>query len=339
MSAMFSAVPDAAPSVFHERNQGTTVQNLGLSHLSVAVGHFYMDELENGEEPIRTQFERVKPWLDAAKASAISGGERPRVSTCFLVDDYFQHWPDTPQIVEKLLRLSREAGVTIDYVARESACARRLDGFQTAELVATRLLEEPFPEGANGGRPPISMSGWMSNGKPPRESRVLETMESHVWEPAHEFGERNHSIYLDVELWDSQGRPGGEDDGELGNRRYSCPFLAAVWQLIRLGLLRQDGQPALKVTDFDGEWRTEWDQCPDIVKVNPSAQPFYAYRSLSILPRTFLPIEHSVQNIINHFLPDPAVVESLDRQAGAKNVPLPPVIADRLSHFFLAGGN
>lgn len=129
--------------VFSERSQGTVVENVALSHLSVEVGHFYMDDLENGEKPIFEQFKRVKPWLDAAVASVVRGEEKPRVSTCFLIDDYFQRWPDASQIMEKLLRLAAEAGVTIDYVARESACARRLDGFQVAELVARRILEEP----------------------------------------------------------------------------------------------------------------------------------------------------------------------------------------------------
>ena len=117
--------PEPSAPIFREHHRGTTVKELSLSHLSIEVGHFYMKDLENGEEPILAQFKRVKPWLEAAKASAVSGGSTRRVSTCFLIDDYFHSWPDAPEIMEKLLRLSDQAGVTIDYVARESACARR----------------------------------------------------------------------------------------------------------------------------------------------------------------------------------------------------------------------
>lgn len=315
------------------------MQNLALSHLSVEVGHLYMEDLENGEEPIRAQFEQIRPWLEAAKASAVSGADKPRVSTCFLIDDYFQHWPDAPEIMEKLLRSSAAAGVTIDYIARESACARRFDGFQTAELVARRILEEPEPERATGGRPPAAQSGWLANGQPPRETTVLNAMESHVWEAAREYGKRNHSIFLDVELWSDRADPGAGEEEILSSRTYSCPFLAAVWHLIRLGLLRKDGAPALEVTDWDGEWQTEWSQFPDIVRVNRNAKPFYAYRSLSIMPRYFLPIEHAVQVIIEHVLLDKPVVDYLDFRAHEKDIPLPPVVTDRIGHFFLPGGN
>lgn len=335
---MPSRVFDAPAPIFQERSRGTTVHNLPLSHLSIEVGHFYMEDLENGEEPILAQFKRVKPWLEAAKASVVCGDEKPRISTCFLIDDYFQAWPDAPMIMEKLLRLARQAEVPIDYVARESACARRKDGFQVAELVAKRILEEPEPERDTGGRPPAMLSGWLSNGKPPRESGVLEVMEAHDWNAPQEYGKRNHSIYVDVELWRDRADPGADEDEILNKRLYSCPFLAAVWQLVRLGLLRKDGAPALEVTDFDGEWRAEWSLFPDIVKVNPNAKPFYAYQSLSIMPQNFLVIETAVRNIIDHVLFDPAVVDSLQIRAQEKNINLPTVVSERISNHFLPGG-
>jgi hypothetical protein len=324
--------------IFHERIRGTAVQNLPLSHLSVEVGHFYMEDLEGGEAPIRAQFERVRPWLNAAMGSVVSGDEKPRVSTCFLMDDYFQSWPDAPDIMEKLLRLSSEAGVTIDYVARESACARRKDGFVVAELLAARLLEEPEPDQDTGGRPPTMTSGWLSNGKPTREALILNAMESHAWDAPLEYAKRNHSIYVDVELWRDRAEPGADRASLLDGRQYSCPFLAAVWQLVRLGLLRKDGAPALEVTDFDGEWKTEWSQFPDIVKVNPKAMPFYAYRTLSIMPQNFLPIEAAVRTVIDHFLVQQDVMGSLDQRPREKNIEVPAVISERMSHHFLSGG-
>jgi len=330
--------PEPPAQVFSEHHRGTTVKELSLSHLSVEVGHFYMEQLENGEDPIRTQFERARPWLEAAKASAISGNSKPRVSTCFLIDDYFQSWPDAPKIMERLLRLSREAGVTIDYVARESACAHRKDGFTVAELLATRLLEEPEPDQDTGGRPPTITSGWLSNGKPTREATILNAMEAHTWEAPLEYGKRNHSIYVDVELWRDGAEPGADREEVQSRRLYSCPFLAAVWQLVRLGLLRKDGAPALEVTDFDGEWKAEWSQFPDIIKVNPNAAPFYAYQSLSIMPQDFLPIETAVRNIVNHFVFDQDVMSKLNRRAEQENIVVPGSISERMSHYFLPGG-
>lgn len=332
-----SRVSEPPVPVFKERNRGTTVQNLPLSHLSVEVGHFYMEELENGEELIFEQFRRVKPWLDAARTSAVSGDEKPRISTCFLIDDYFQHRPDANEIMEKLLRLSEDAGVGIDYVAKESACASRKDGFVVAELLATRLLEEPEPDLDTGGRPPTMTSGWLSNGRGDREAAVLNAMEPHQWDAPLEYGKRNHSIYVDVELWQDRADLAMDQDDPTKRRQYSCPFLAAVWQLVRLGLLRKDGAPALEVVDFDGEWKQEWSQFPDVVRVNPKAMPFYAYQSLSIMPQEFLPIETAVRTIVDHFMVQPDVMDSLDLRAAEKNIALPAVISERMSHHFLPG--
>jgi len=336
---MYSPSRNGAPPVpvFRERNRGTTVQNLPLSHLSVEVGHFYMEDLENGEEPILEQFRRVRPWLEAAKASVLSGTGKPRVSTCFLIDDYFQHWSDAPEIMMKLVRLSQEAGVVIDYFARESACARRRDGFDVADLLATTLLEEPEPDRDTGSRPPSTASGWLSNGRPSREYTVLNAMEAHAWDAPLEYGKRNHSIYVDVELWRDGADPGADKEVLLKQRQYSCPFLAAVWQLVRLGLLRADGAPALEVTDFDGEWKREWSQLPEVVRVNPRAMPFYAYQSLSIMPQNFLPIETAVRTIIDHFIVQPGVMESLDARAAEENIELSAAISERMSHHLLPG--
>ncbi|MBW8802631.1 MAG: hypothetical protein JF587_02040 [Catenulisporales bacterium] len=328
---------DSPTPIFHERSQGTTVQNLPLSHLSVEVGHFYMDELENGEGPILAQFERVKPWLAAAEASVACGTEKPRVSTCFLIDDYFQRKPDAGQIIERLLRLSRQAGVRIDYIARESSCAVRADGLRVAELVARRLLQEPEPETSTGSRPPALNSGWLANGRPPREEKVLSAMRGHVWKPADEFSKRNHSIFLDVELWRDPPESPMDEETLLNQRLYSCPFLAAVWQLVRLGLLRNDGAPALAVSEPPASWPDDWSLFPDIIKVNPQAKPFYAYRAFSIMPQHFLGIEHAVRTIVEHFLVDPGVGESLHIRAEEKNIALPQVVADRVSHHFLDG--
>lgn len=340
-----SRAPGPIVPIFQERNRGTTVKDLALSHMSIEVGHFFMKTLEEGEGPILAQFQRVKPWLDAARNSVDSGGKTPRISTCFLIDDYFQREvdPDEPklradQLMERILRLSEQAGVQIDYVARESACARRRDGFAIAELVADRLLEEPEPGLDTGGRPPTKESGWLSNGRPARESTVLNAMQAHDWGALLEYGRRNHSIYLDVELWRDGAEPGADEEEVLRRRLYSCPFLAAVWQLVRLGLLRDNGEPALAVTDFQGEWPAEWSQFPEIVKVNPAATSFYAYHSLSIMPQHYLPIETAVRNVIDHFLYQRDVALKLDERARKENITLSEIISERMSHHFLPGG-
>ena len=163
-------------------------------------------------------------------------------------------------------------------------------------------------------------------------------MEAHTWEAPLEYGRINHSIYVDVEMWRDGAEPGADREDVLNRRQYSCPFLAAVWQLVRLGLLRKDGVPALEVTDFDGTWKSEWSQFPDIMRVNPNAAPFYAYESLSIMPQNFLPIETAVRTIVDHFQVQQDVMAKLDRRAQQENIAVPAVISQRMSHHFLPGG-
>jgi hypothetical protein len=102
--------------------------------------------------------------------------------------------------------------------------------------------------------------------------------------------------------------------------------------------LRKDGVPALEVTDFDGEWKSEWSQFPDIMRVNPSASPFYAYESMNIKPQNFLPIETAVRTIIDHFVFQQDVMAKLDQRAQRENIVMPDVISQRMSHHFLPGG-
>lgn len=329
-------------ATFREQSQEPKIQQIPLSHLSVEVGHFYMEELENGEDPIREQFERVRPWLEAAEKTAVSGRAAARVSTCFLIDDYFNPQDDAHEIMERLLRLSTQAGVRIDYVARESSCALSKDGVSPAELVTARLLAEPAPE-TTGTRPPVHESGWLANGQPSREQGpVLGAMRPREkWRPAEEFGRRNHSVFLDVELWKARtGRPAGQQRDTPDNRQWSCAFLASVWQLVRLGLLRDHGRPVLEVKNWDPQdpWPREWVDFPDVVKVNPAAKPFYAYRTCSLMPQDFLATEHAVQTVLSHVLPDDTVVRSVAERAAEEGITLPESIANRVINLFLEGG-
>ncbi|CAM5273688.1 putative protein OS=Streptomyces tendae OX=1932 GN=GUR47_09790 PE=4 SV=1 [Streptomyces tendae] len=102
-----------------------------------------------------------------------------------------------------------------------------------AEAVAGRIVEEP-PPGSYGQRPPAAQTGWLANGVRSPVARAPQAMKrAAAWEPPRETAARRHSVFLDVELW--------SDDAD-GERLWSCPFLAAVWQLARLGLLRHEGE-------------------------------------------------------------------------------------------------
>src|SRR5690606_34192407 len=110
-----------------------------------------------------------------------------------------------------------------------------------------------------------------------------------TWQPPLENAADRHSIFLDVQLWDEAN----------GRRTWSCPFLAAVWQLLRLGMLRNMGERVAVPRTHDDGYPEDWDRLAPVVKLNPNAAPFSAYRTLSILSPRFLGIEHAVRTILS----------------------------------------
>ncbi|MGW5254727.1 SCO2522 family protein [Streptomyces sp. NPDC004012] len=323
-------------SRFRETTAEPLTRSLALSHLSLELGHLYMEDFEGGPARLRQHFERVRPWADAARADAAAraaaaatgrrGGSRPRISTCFLIDDYFTRFSTPAEVVPVLLDEAERAGLVIDYLARESGCAV-VDKVPLAESVAGRLVESP-PPGSYGLRPPVGQTGWLANGVRTPAQRAQAMKRSGAWQPPQETAAHRHSVFLDVELWDDQD----------GHRTWSCPFLAAVWQLTRLGLLRNEGEPVfVPRAHTSGGFPTEWDQLAPLLQLNPSAAPFNAYRTCSVLPSRFLPVEHAVRVILDQTEVDAGALRKVASRSADEGVAVPDSVADRVSYVFYPG--
>jgi len=322
-----AAATGVAGVVFREMSAEPRTQAVPLAHVSLELGHLYMEDFEGGPERMRSHFAQVRPWADALRASAALDGRRPRISTCFLIDDYFSRFSSPAELVPMVIAEADRAGLTIDYLARESGCAVA-DGVPVAEDVAGRLVDSP-PLGSDGSRPPAKETGWLANGDRALGAETLEAM-AHTpsWRPPAETAARRHSVFVDVEL---------RDDRE-GHRTWSCPFLAAVWHLARLGLLRHGGDPVLQPRNWSGtEFPRQWDDLPPLIRLNPSAQPFSAYRTCSVLPARFLPVEHAVRVILDQVDADPEALRQAVKRAADERISVPDEIPDRISYAFYAG--
>jgi hypothetical protein len=290
------------------------------------------EHLVNGEERIRNQFHQgraVAAGRDSGPAGPVGPGQTP-ISTCFLIDDYFGRETNPGDIVPKLVRIADKCGITIDYLVREAGCARA-GAADLAGMVQAMLLPEP-PEGTNGSRPPLQESGWLCNGQRSTDSPVRsgQAMQVAPWRPPIQFGaSRTHSIFVDVELW--RDIDGTED------KLWSCPFLAAIWHLLRLGMLRYHGEPVAQpqYRAVGDEWPDRWDDLPSVMKINASAAPFAAFRSVSIMPRSYLIIENAVEVILNHLDLDVAVIDQLVERGVSEGLEIPPKITQRMSHIFI----
>ncbi len=311
-------------TTFREASADPRTTAVPLAHLSLELGHLYMDDFAAGPARLREQFARVRPWADAARlACSAPPGRRPRISTCFLVDDYFTRFSSPAEVVPQIIEQAAESGLVIDYLARESACAEA-GQVRPAQLVEARLVQSP-PPGSNGSRPPATESGWLSNGeRSPADGLAEAMMPTAGWQPPREIEARRHSVFLDVELWDEQP----------GRRTWSCPFLAAVWQLLRLGLLRDQGQEVLRPVARADAFPGSWDELPPLLRLNPGAAPFAAYRTVSVLASRFLPIEHAVKVILDQWSPEEAVLGQLAERARQEGVSLPEDVRERVGYVF-----
>ncbi|MGW7525768.1 SCO2522 family protein [Streptomyces sp. NPDC054783] len=314
-------------AVFRETTAESRTQAVPLAHVSLELGHLYTEDFEAGPERLRAHFARVRPWADTARTVA-AGGRRPRVSTCFLVDEYCTRFSTPAALLPVVLAEAEHAGLVIDYLARESGCAVA-DGVPVAEGVKARVVESP-PPGSDGSRPPVDQTGWLANGRRTPGVRTAEAMaDATVWQPPAETTARRHSIFLDAELWDEPS----------GRRVWSCAFLAAVWQLARLGLLRHFGEPVLQPVpwtageDFPGDW----DALPPLIQLNPSAAPFSAYRTCSVLPSRLLPVEHAVRVVLDQVNVEPQALRQVAERASLEGLPVPEEIPDRISYVFHEG--
>ncbi|MCX5245877.1 SCO2522 family protein [Streptomyces sp. NBC_00201] len=312
-------------AVFQETTAQLHTQSLPLSHLSLELGHLYMEDFEAGPERLREHFAEVRPWADAARAGTARrmGGKRPRISTCFLIDDYFTRFSTPAELVPLVLAEAEKAGLVIDYLARESGCAVA-DRIELAESVVHRLVESP-PPGSYGSRPPVSHTGWLANGRRTPATKRAALGEVRGWQPPQETAARNHSVFMDVELWSERD----------GGRLWSCPFLAAVWQLVRLGLLRHLGEPVLVPQPWNGEgFPHDWDRMPPLLRLNPSATAFSAYRTCTLMSNRFLAVEDAVRLILDQTDVDSGALRQVAERSAREGLAVPEAVAQRATYVF-----
>ena len=311
---------------FHESTADIASERVPLSHLSVELGHLYMEDYAAGPEALQRHFRRVVPWLAATRAALtdeLPTGAHPRISTCFLVDDYFSELIPPADLIPMLREAAAKEDVRVDYVARESACAV-CDGVEVAAIVASRLVSVPV-EGTDGSRPPVAESGWLSNGQR-SPAGPAEALRVQHWQPPVEAEARTHSIFVDVQLWSQE---------KDGSRLWSCPMLAAVWQLSRLGLLRDHGRTIIQPRPLPEELPPEWSAMPAVIQLNPSAMPFHGYRTLSLLDNRFLGIEHAVRVILDQVGQDDEVMERVLQRANQEGMQLTPEVTGRIAYTFM----
>jgi hypothetical protein len=316
--AMDDASAPADAEVDYEEFQPVPpVPSVPLSHVSLELGHLYMEDLED-DDYLARYFANVAPWVETVTTMGRWGDKRPRISTCFLIDDYFSQLGSPEEIIKKVTRAAEVSGLTIDYIARESSCAE-VGEISLARQVFDRIVPEPHPH-TTGARPTVKESGWLSNGKRSPSVTDAPALAMVPWEPPVQTAPERHSVFVDV---------------EIRNRdKWSCAFLASVWQLLRLGLLRPDDSRLTQPVKI-GAFSDKWDDMPPVIKMTERPWPFCAYRSFSILPARFMEIELAARTVLQKVNIGDQVRDDVIRRAGKENIVLPPDILTRIDYAFI----
>ncbi|MEV4846094.1 SCO2522 family protein [Micromonospora matsumotoense] len=314
---------------FQEAAAVGRTESVAYAHLSVELGHFYAEDFGAGCQELRDRFARIAEWsamISVLANRGLTAGRQPRISTCFMVDDYFHRFGSPREVIEQVQSAAAAQGLVLDYVARESSFARH-DGVEVAQMVVDALVVEP-PRNTTGSRPPLSESGWLSNGmRSPGHVDAPAMTLPRPWSPPVQSGDPRHSIFVDVELW----------SGEPGSRVWACALLASVWQMARLGVLRHRGETLMQPHRLTGELPDSWDALPAVVQLNPAAAPFCAYRTLTLMDTQYLPVEMAVRTILGQAAVPPAIAQQITSRASGEGLRLPGELVDRLSYVFIGG--
>lgn len=317
-------------TVVEESAASTTVSQVPLSHLSIEVGHLYLEDFQQGPERINQLLRDAAPWEKKARESLarVLHPASARVSTCLLVDDYFTSVGSPQVVVPQIVAAAEAAGVQLDFLAREAACAAA-GGVDIARLVLGRVVPDP-PRGEGGRRPDVFTSGWLCNGERNAHPNAAEAMRGvkSAWRPPIENGAKHHSIFMDVQLW---------SDDEAGTRTWSCPYLAAIWQLVRLGQLRHLGAPVIRPQIWsEPGWPERWADMPAVTQLTKRAAPFSAFRTFSVLDIRYLPIEAAVRTILSQIDVGGEMRTQTAARAAAEpaTIEVPDEIIERITYAF-----
>lgn len=279
----------------------------GYSHVSLELGHFYLRDLtpERVQSLARQEAEWTAPMLAGLR-------ERSRTVCCVaMVDDYFVAEGQEEEVRDKealVVDGYRDVGLPLDYIVRESECAATGQSFVDRYFMRALVGDRGEPVGT-AERIPRLDHPWLHSEDPGEGSPTRPVRSAFgggveaVAEPPSTDGRPTgpHSIHVEVELW----------SGEGNRRKWSCPLLAAWWQLIRLGVAYSP--------DADGR-----DQPVDESvgrALHEDAPPLPAHRTLSVLSAPFLVVEAAVRTILEKVvIADPSWARHLQTSADDADV-------------------
>lgn len=281
--------------------------------VSIEVLHIYGTAAAPGA--VARHAEREARWVEAIVAALERRGRE--WSICILVDDSDPR-AEGEELEAQLCDAWLATGLPLDHAVRETECAASIH--RMIERFAGEVDLNLAGALGTGVRPPpvdvlAERERWLANGEPGRPATTrlgAAEMNEDPGEagtpPSRVSGSRMHGIHLDVELWSP---PAGAE------RLWSCPALAAWWQLLRLGAPHLDDAPL----------------AAPVAGGRPI--PLHARSTLTVLPTGLLEVEHAVRSILERVVVPP---EWLPDGIGGDPAPSAAAHLDRIGYVFAGDG-
>jgi len=277
--------------------------------VSIEVLHIY--GAAAAPETVVRHAEREARWVEAIVSALERRGRE--WSICMLVDDTDPR-ADGDELETRLRDAWQATGLPLDHAVRETECAASI-GKMIERFTGEVDLGLAGALGTAVRPPPVDVLAererWLANGEPGRPTTTqLSAAEMNEdpgeagTPPSRISGSRMHGIHLDVELWSPA--PGDEP-------LWSCPVLAAWWQLLRLGAPHVNGAPLSAPVD--------------------GGRPvsMHARSTLTVLPSGLLEVEHAVRSILERVVVPP---EWLAEGSGGEPAPNAAAHLERIGYVF-----
>ncbi|GLQ21774.1 hypothetical protein ACFFUB_05655 [Algimonas porphyrae] len=247
------------------------------------------------ETDIATYMRTLKRWLPAVKAAY----PKHDVVMKVFVDDYTysdKPLPERDEIEAALLSAFQQHDIPLDYIAYESDCAR------SCYHLKSLIVEEPNPgAGSFNGEGHVDGDSIQWRYSPQAEFVGMDF--------DHFSRESRNNVGIGLQL--SRNSVGKDVS-------WSCPAAAAWWQLVRLGGLvdfpEKDEEADQSDESLHGAPAGTW-------KNPESDKTFVCDQTLSLLPVSYISVEHAVRTILN-FIPEtgPLLRKKLRKPADQDNL-------------------
>lgn len=243
-----------------------------------------------------------------------------RIATKVFIDDYSDADETDAQDVKTRAEVNKAvisefemAGLPVDYIVYEGDCALTAEYARKWLVPAPKKTEGSFSPAARFDRDDINGRLEFDYVSPDFDPDTDDAKARGI-KPGTRFFRNDVGIGISIGRSISAG-------GGKSAIRWSCPTVAAWWQLIRFGVLIEVDEVNADGAPVNG-WKRNHENCPD----------FVADRTITLLSPVYIGVEHAVRTILSNIASENYA--RIERRIRSKDKNSKETILNRISYIF-----